>query len=85
MLKMQLPLAYLLCCICTTASTREIIITEKGSDTLSCLEEPNLLVSCECQLQSLVDVSKHVTSHKLNNIASTLYTEQTYMYMHYVL
>ena len=65
---MQLPLAYLLCCICTTASTREIIITEKGSDTLSCLEEPNLLVSCECQLQSLVDVSKHVTSHKLNNI-----------------
>ena len=45
-------------------SVREIFISEKGSDTPSCLERNNPLVSC----RSLVNVSKHVTSYKLNNI-----------------
>ena len=62
-LKMQLLLLCLLYwswCV----SAREIIISENGSDTPSCLEELNPLVSC----QSLVDVSKYVTSKKLNNV-----------------
>ena len=61
--EMQLLLACLLgwsCCV----TAKEIIISEKGSDTPSCLEKHNQLVSC----QSLVNVSKHVTSHKLNNV-----------------
>ena len=49
---------------CQCVSVREIFISEKGSDTLSCLEEHSSLVSC----RSLVNVSKHVTSFKLNNI-----------------
>ena len=48
------------CCV----SAREIIVSEKGNDTPSCLEEHNSLVSC----QSLVKVSEYVTSHKLNNV-----------------
>ena len=48
------------CCV----SAREIIVSEKGNDTSSCLEERNSLVSC----QSLVKVSEYVTSHKLNNV-----------------
>ena len=61
--EMQLLLACLLCWSCCV-SAKEIIISEKGSDTPSCLEKHNQLVSC----QSLVDVSKHVTSHRLNNV-----------------
>ena len=53
-------LLYWNCCI----SAREITISEKGSDTPSCLKEHNPLISC----QSLVDVSQHVTSYKLSNI-----------------
>ena len=72
---MQLLLACFLCWS-FSVSAREIIISEKGSDTPCCLKEHNLLVSC----QSLVDVSKHVTSHKLNNtvirINDTNYTLQ---------
>ena len=72
---MQLLLACLLCWSCCV-SAKEIIISEKGSDTPRCLDEYNPLVSC----QSLVDVSKHVTSHKLNNttirINDTNYTLQ---------
>ena len=49
------------CCV----SAREIIVSEKGNDTPSCLEERgNSLVSC----QSLVKVSEYVTSNKLNNV-----------------
>ena len=70
-----LLLACLLCWRCSV-SAREIIISEKGNDTQSCLKEHNQLVSC----QSLIDVSKHVTSHKLNNtiirINDTNYTLQ---------
>ena len=61
-LKMQL-LSAILCWSCCV-SAKEIIISEQGNDTPSCVKEHNLLVSC----QSLVDVSKHVTSHKLNNV-----------------
>ena len=45
-------------------TAEDIIISEKGSDTPSCLEEHDPLVSC----QSLVKVSEYVTSHKLNNV-----------------
>ena len=60
---MQLVLACLLYWICCV-SAKEIIISEKGSETPSCLEEHDPLVSC----QSLVKVSEYVTSHKLNNV-----------------
>ena len=50
---------YWICCV----SAREIIISENGGNVPSCLEEHNVVVSC----QSLVDVSQHV-SHKLNNV-----------------
>ena len=50
--------------LCYCVSAREIIISEKGSDTPSCLEEHDPLVSC----QSLVKVSEYVTSNKLNNV-----------------
>ena len=49
---------------CQCVSVREIFISEKGSDTPSCLERHSPLVSC----RSLVNVSQHVTSDKLNNI-----------------
>ena len=72
---MQLLLVTLLCWSCCV-SAREIIISEKGSDTPSCLDEHIPLVSC----QSLVNVSKHVTSQKLNNVTirinDTYYTFQ---------
>ena len=61
---MQLLLVCLLCCWSWCVSAREIIISENGSDTPSCLEEHNPPVSC----QSLVKVSEYVTSHKLNNV-----------------
>ena len=60
---MQLLLACLLSWSWCVYS-REIIISEKGSDTPSCLEEHDPLVSC----QSLVKVSEYVTSNKLNNV-----------------
>ena len=69
---MQLLIVCLLCWTCCV-SAREIIISEKGSDTPSCFEE---LVAC----RSLVNVSKYVTSNKLNNvtirISDTNYTLQ---------
>ena len=60
---MQLLLACLLSWSWCVYS-REIIVSEKGSDTPSCLEEHGPLVSC----QSLVKVSEYVTSNKLNNV-----------------
>ena len=77
--KFKMRFLLLLCLFywsCQCVSVREIFISEKGSDTPSCLEQHNTLVSC----QSLVDVSKHVTSYKLNNtvimINNTNYTLQ---------
>ena len=60
MRQLLLLVCLLRCCV----SALEIIISEKGSDTQSCLEEHDPLVSC----QSLVKVSEYVTSHKLNNV-----------------
>ena len=60
-LKMQQALASLLCLSCCV-SAMEIVISVKGSDTPSCLDEQ--LIFC----QSLVNVSKYVTDHKLNNV-----------------
>ena len=77
--KFKMQFLLLLCLFywsCQCVSVREIFISEKGSDTPSCLERHSPLVSC----RSLVDVSKHVTSYKLNNtvirINDTNYTLQ---------
>ena len=61
-MRQLLLLACLLCWSCCV-SAKEIIISEKGNDTQSCLKEHNPLVSC----QSLVDVSKHVTHKSTSN------------------
>ena len=56
----------LLCLFCLSfcLSAREIIVSENGSDTPSCAEEHDPLVSS----QSLVKVSEYVTSNKLDNV-----------------
>ena len=74
-LVIMLSLSFLLLCFSYSTFAREIVISNSGKDTPTCLEGLDV-VSCS----SLVNVSRYVSSHKLNNliirINNTNYTLQ---------
>ena len=74
-LVIMLSLSFLLLCFSCSTFAREIVISNSGKDTPACLEG---LDGVPCT--SLVNVSRYVSSHKLNNliirINNTNYTLQ---------